>query len=172
MTKHPTSEAMFEVVRVLERVARPTRRYGTVELDMDEAFVGTDHHPCGSPVCFAGGYLMGLYWDRKSKTLDSEKNIPLQKHVAYLHSSGRGIEYNAGTEEMAKALGFTGERELRDWAFDNPDIWGTSHGHKMFFSEKAFRCREGYPSLTLECIIEQLKQVATALEIMELGSQQ
>lgn len=49
-----------------------------------------------------------------------------------------GYSYEDSADDMAKFLGIVNRFELKDWAENNPDLWGNHDGDGMFCSAHAF----------------------------------
>lgn len=96
-------------------------QYPHASIDMVEC----DVHICGSPMCHAGWYAF-----------------------SQVNNASR---FEDGAERMAHDLGFDMIYDLKDWARENPLLWGNENGIFMFRDPSAFESKdrpEGATSLS------------------------
>jgi len=70
--------------------------------------------------------------------------------------------YIYGAQALAQFLGFLDEEALRQWASDNPGIWGNEHGYYMFHKPFAFDQERDTFSVTV--LIDWWEGVANRLK--------
>lgn len=132
--KHPTSDAIAEVINVFKKVLPMATEH---HLDMTDGRVNTDNHQCGTVHCHGGWFAVGA--------CDA---ILL-------------LDFLDGAKELARMLGFRGKYDLVLWAKDNPKRWGNPYGAEMFCDSIAFyhRTKRPYGAKTLQHIIDHWEEV-------------
>ena len=164
--KHPKSEAVRKVAEVFGRAI------GKSELKMEQGHVSRYDH-CGTVACHGGHYL--------AENLDrlSEYHWDLQfcgERVLRIPDRDDGCrtsilaDWSRGSTMMAKDLGFTGAypaETLKEWASNNPAIWGNYCGLLMFSSTTAFGTEYADDIVTLSDVRDHWLKVADRLEKME-----
>ena len=156
-----TAAKVEKLIKTFERVLPHARE--TDSFSMSESYVSVNleeideydieaydlqEHRCGTTHCHAGWYLLGKVWDLKSKFLPEYK-------------FSDALSFEDGVEEMEDDLGC----DVALWAGDNPELWGNSHGEKMFYSERAF----GDDCTTLDEVVNHWKGVHKRLLQKEKG---
>lgn len=130
--KNPTKKQVQKVIDTLTKVLPAARK-----LDRKEGSIGMliSHvdHSCGSPMCHGGWYAV---------------------------AKKKGLDYQTGSELIAKDLGFANQFDLRYWADGNEEIWDNNNGYYMFCDCTAFNYRN---NLTLGKIITHWKGVQKRL---------
>ena len=114
---HPAPEACYAVADALDKAIK---KYPNMELNMGCPTVQSHQHHCGTTHCHAGAYFIGA--------------IEIQEGKDYFYSRGSNL--------MAYNLGFRNEDYLEDWAHENPKIWGSEEGWRMFACDSAFNYAE------------------------------
>lgn len=108
----PTSAQVLTVIdnfkKVLPLAVQPDH------LDMWVTGVNMNGHACGTVHCHGGWYAVAT--------------LPHNKGLGYLD----------GAQKMATDLGFNNSLGLKDWAYNDIDIWGNTIGGEMFCNKKAF----------------------------------
>ena len=107
-----TSEKLKKLVREMKNFDEQACGF---EVRMSDAFykvgdVYSDFPECG---CH-GGFFCGVF------------DLPI------------GSRWYFGADALAEFLGFDHHSHLKQWAYENPKIWGNKKGHLMFESPKAF----------------------------------
>lgn len=95
---------------------------------------------CGSPMCHGGWYA----------TL-----LPMTK----IGSMSFMVSYSDGAKAIAQDLGFLDEEKLKNWAYENPELWGNKDGKYMFSSDSAFTGYEYISVVSLNQIVTHWEQV-------------
>lgn len=146
-----TSEKIFDMAATLKTILPYAKHEGA--LNMMEHIVSDnsnlEDYECGTTHCHAGWYYLAKRWDRKSRFIADQ---------SYIH-------YGHGSIIMAQDLGFKDISELREWAKNNPKIWGNSKGAYMFSAVGAFNY-EG--KLTVEKIYNHWMAVGERQRIHEI----
>lgn len=112
------SKQVLTVIKNLQRVIPAGKG-----LDMNKC----DVHLCGTTHCHGGWYAVA--------TMPFFRLLfPFGIWLLNI----KEIDFLDGAERMSKDLGFEEERELSNWAKENPLIWGNEDGDRMFGHKKAF----------------------------------
>ena len=167
--KHPKSEAVRKVAEVFGRAI------GKGELKMEQGHISRYDH-CGTVACHAGHYLvenLDRLDEYRWEFLFSDGEIERLLRIPDPDDSFKTSmisNWSRGATMMAKDLGFTGEsvsETLRNWAGDNPVIWGNDCGLFMFCDKKAFGTEYADDIVTLADVRDHWLKVADRLEKME-----
>jgi hypothetical protein len=136
--KNPTVEQVNFVIKKLELVRKQASQEDA--LDMNEARVysgGGDKYECGTVHCVAGWYAVA----------NSDRQVIKDKI-----KKGR-VGFDDGANLMAQDLGFGWSYPLKNWAEENPEIWGNDDGFEMFESELAYD-NAGFDGVIMQwCIV-------------------
>ncbi len=124
--------------------------------DMDVEMGNTNKPSCGTPGCHAG--LISIV----AKDLPELQDIYECLYFLQWNIRGSRYEYSIWADALAVFLGFKNMRDLRDWAKDNPKLWGNRSGYNLFCSRLAF-IDDAYEQLTHRDIINHWKQVLVNL---------
>lgn len=116
MSQNPTPEACRAVAN---QIRKAIEEYPNMKLDMHEGRVKSLDHACGTTHCHAGIFLLG------------EDNFQM-------HEINGFWDYTQGIQLMTERLGFAHKDDLRDWAKNNPELWGNENGYWMFSEVDAF----------------------------------
>ncbi len=127
--------------------------------DMDVEMGNTNKPSCGTPGCHAG--LISIV----AKELPKLQEIYERLYFLQWNIRGSRYEYSIWADALAEFLGFKNMRDLRDWAKDNPKLWGNRSGYNLFCSRLAF-IDDAYKQLTHIDIINHWKQVLVNLDTM------
>ena len=101
-------------------------------------------HSCGTPACF-GGYLYHYFM---------KPDVQVGNKIsAYLHE---WYSFSEGADKFANILGFKHTRELQEFLFDNPKLWGNAYGGELFGYNSAFGVHD-IDSISLEDIVLHLR---------------
>ena len=146
--KHPKSE---DIYKVAERFRSVEHMPGTVDMKKTTAF----EEPCGTVACMAGWYYLTL------------KEEDLKEMPSIIVEAGAHDAYSIGAKSLAYSLGFSNKNLLRDWAIENPDLWGNEFGASMFSHELAYGKESSYEILTVKEIADHFFGVANRLKTME-----
>ena len=76
--------------------------------------------------CIAGSYLLAKAGGEWSSASDDVSQ--------FLTLNGRKVDYTDGAVMMAEDLGFNTTEEFREWAEENPGLWGNECGYLLFES--------------------------------------
>jgi hypothetical protein len=124
----PTQEQFQIVIDTLTEAYKLAKRNAPVDMMISDVFSPI----CGTPMCHVGWYAS----------------------VNYIS----GIDFTEGSNMIASDLGFRNKIELKEWAHDNPEIWGNDRGEGMFCDGEAFG-QEDDTGFTLKTIIDHWKAV-------------
>lgn len=118
-------------------------------LNMQETRVNIDH-VCGTVHCVGGWYAIA-------------KGLDIGKRVTFMD----------GANEINKDLGFSeqcGIKASREWAVNNPKIWGNVSGYFMFSLESAYYHPTKRPNgaLNLQHVIDHWQEVYDRLLALEM----
>ena len=81
-----------------------------------------------------------------------------------LKRNGHPISFKDGANGLAHLLGFNDMHELKAWAAENREQWGTPYGAEMFKSHRAFN---GPQPATIHTIIAHWREVAHRIEAIQ-----
>lgn len=140
----PTSDQIATVLMRFESIlprALEIEARKMYSIDMGQSAVYND---CGSPMCHGGWYA-------------AASNI--QRNTDFTH-------YDYGAKLMAHDLGFTDKEKLKEWADQNPKIWGNPYGIEMFCHRLAF-VPMGAEITSLKQIYDHWKGVYDRVKAME-----
>jgi hypothetical protein len=111
--KNPTSKQFKTVINTFIKILPIARFKG--HLDMGQGDI--EKNICGTPMCHGGWYAV----------------------AANVKPDNFGIvDFDDGALALAKTLGFIDKHALKDWALNNPNLWGNPYGNNMFCSISAF----------------------------------
>jgi hypothetical protein len=146
-----------------------------------EIHIGTK---CGKYQNFLGQYiewLQGQRWIWLKEVLKAAKTIFAELllamvagrrflgatkkrwHFDYLHGA-RWISFELGFEPLPGFFAW----DLREWAQDNPQVWGNEFGWDLFSKNRAFG-KNDYQRLTLKHIADHWLKVAKRLYKLQNG---
>jgi hypothetical protein len=115
---------------------------------------------CGTSGSHAG--LISIVAQELPELQDIYKN-----HLYFTKGNGNenNYHYSIWADTLAVFLGFVDMNDLRDWAKDNPKLWGNKFGSKMFMFAMAFTgdIADLSKGLTHRDIINHWKQVLVNL---------
>lgn len=132
--KHPTSLSALLLSNIF---LEQHKRMPNNEVDMECPFWNV----CGTIACHAGHFASALGIQQYTKNY---------------------LIYEDSADLMAQFLGFNDGRYLREWASNNPKVWGNRYGYVMFNEWSAFDPK--YSKLkTLETIGKHWLEVAKRL---------
>jgi hypothetical protein len=183
MQKHPTSQQVRTVIDNFKKVL-PIANGHKFMLDMGCPYIYKEENivkeeSCGTPMCHGGWYAAATLQDKmKEVSLDTGARFGRRQYF---------MDYNNGAEQMAIDLGFTqtddGEYEnfegkmiketiearthLRDWASENPQIWGNRNGEDMFHSKDAFETEGSDGAESLQDIVDFWEKVYERIVALE-----
>ena len=129
------------------------------EIDMGRGISNAaikDGRHCGMPAC-VGGFLGILYGTPRNGTHSSYDGTITKKCR----------DYKDGANAFARDLWFKDMGELRQWARENPSIWGNMYGANMFLDGFAYNEGEKIYSdetITPKAVGEKFIAVADRLE--------
>jgi len=110
-------------------------------LDMQNPFVNSGNHTCGTTHCHGGWYAIAVF------------NTKLKK-----------VNYHDGAAMIAEHLGFANEGFLEEWAYNHPVTWGNLNGNEMFTDAIAFESRtRPKGAQNLQDIIDHWEEVKNRL---------
>ncbi len=132
---NPTNQ---QIAAGLTLVNDTLRKAPEVNLDMASP-KWDEKNICGTPACFAGFYA-------------ALNGLSSKSHMPYLH----------GATLIAKACGFSDERNMKYWASKNPKLWGNDRGYYIFSNAKAFLPTEEHNTKSQTII--PLSQVITWID--------
>ena len=141
--KHPRPEDIRKVADRLESVA------GTACLDMAASFVKKSPYHCKTVACHGGFYALACSVEMKDGKVDPHDG---------------STNYKVGANQMALDLGFSSMSSIKDWAGENPDLWGNRFGLSMFGAPQAFGFDHEDNRIRLENIIKWWRDVADRIE--------
>jgi hypothetical protein len=129
--------------------------------DWDVEMESTKEPTCGTPGCHAG--LISIV----AKDLPELQEI----HKIHLYLTNRvgcqsNYHYSIWADTLAEFLGIKNRTHLREWAKDNPKLWGNKFGEVMFMAAATFTDDTGNlpKQLTHRGIINHWKQVLKNIE--------
>ena len=88
---------------------------------------------CGTIAC-VGGWLAHHY---QTTTYEAVRNKSSLKR-----------DFNCGADAFANELGFNNLKDLEDWAYYHPKLWGNDHGEYMFAQGRAYSVDDRRLTLT------------------------
>lgn len=137
--KYPTSDQIRQVVRVF----RAGRDAGVNRILMDCPVV-CFKDDCGTPVCHAGAFIVGLRILGLLGLIEEAVDC----------FEGNNIHYSVGVFKIIQMLGFEKKEEYYEWA-DDPNNWGNPYGKQQFKAKIAFHNLKFpyYYGITLDHII-------------------
>ena len=120
--ENPTVKQVNYVIDKLESVREQASEEGA--LDMNETNVYSEKHKyeCGTVHCVAGWYAVAN----------------LNRQVIKDKFNQGCVGFDDGANLIAQDLGFGWSYPLKNWAEENPEIWGNEDGFEMFESELAY----------------------------------
>jgi hypothetical protein len=144
--KHPKSSDVRKVIALLTSVLPMATRED--HLSMSEVRVKIDGHICGTVHCHGGWFAIA-------------NNIHLRDE--------KTIMYDAGSDLMARMIGFQHDVELGWWARLHKQIWGNPDGGYLFRHARAFYhpTKRPHGAKNLQHIIDHWSECATRLEALE-----
>jgi hypothetical protein len=139
-----------QFVNALDALSDDVKDWGVI-------MMSTNKPACGTPGCHAG--LISIV----AKELPKLQEIYERLYFLQWNIRGSRYEYGIWADALAVFLGFKNMRDLRDWAKDNPKLWGNRSGYNLFCSRLAF-IDDAYKQLTHRDIINHWKQVLKNIE--------
>lgn len=144
---NPKSQDVLKVIKNFEKIPYSTR-IKPQALSMGRSDVKTVFSRCGTVMCHGGWYAA----------------VACRTFLNFL-------DFKDGAHKMAQHLGFPNSEGLVNWAQNNPEIWGNSHGAVMFADAIAFGCSLDpftCPRVnTIQEIVEHWKRVYNRLVEIE-----
>jgi hypothetical protein len=120
--RNPTVKQVDFVIKKLESVREQASEEGAFNINEGRVYNEIGNYECGTVHCVAGWYAFANL--RRKEIKDRFK---------------KGfVTFKDGVELMTEDLGFNIGCSLKDWAKDNPKIWGNEEGFEMFAKMSAY----------------------------------
>jgi hypothetical protein len=120
--RNPTVEQVEYVIKKLKSVRDDAIKEGAFHMDEARVYSGGDKYECGTVHCVGGWYAVA--------------NLN-RKFIKDKFNEGF-VGFTDGAELMAQDLGFRYRHYLKNWAEQNPKIWGNEKGCFMFGSASSY----------------------------------
>ena len=160
----PTPENIRLVANNLESMITDSEN---LEISMGEMTIYKERRTCKTIACHAGFYELQFALKNKEKYCFEDDDIENVERSYLSENSDKErkdwIVYEHGAKRIAQDLGFRGKQDLKNWAHNNPKLWGNKYGFNMFTSQQAFNgVNKG--GLTLNNIVKHWRNVADRIE--------
>lgn len=146
-SKYDNVELAARFIFMAERFLNLFKMYENPQVNFSEVRVRAQDNLCGTAACHAGWALVAL------------------KPDAGVRADEGLYGFSCGRAELGEYLGFSGEDAFEQWAYENPDLWGSYNGYNMFgmTGYRAFGRTNQNPDMTLADIAAWYLGVAERL---------
>ncbi len=152
-------DKLKELVNALDSLSDDIKDWGV-------NMISEEKPTCGTPGCHAG--LISIV----------AKDLPELQEIYKIHlyltnrvGNQSDYHYSIWADTLAEFLGIKNRRHLRDWAKNNPKLWGNEFGEWMFCCWSAF-VDDSDKKLTHRVILEHWKQVLANIEKRSMRNEQ
>jgi hypothetical protein len=120
--RNPTVKQVAFVIDKLKLVRKQANEECALDIDESRVYNKKYKYECGTVHCVGGWYAVA--------------NLN-RKFIKDKFNEGF-VDFNDGTKLMAQDLGFAYRCDLKNWAEQNPKIWGNKKGYFMFGNASAY----------------------------------